>query len=139
MAQKRVVVAAVERFTVEKMVKITLDATANLIEDTPKKTGWARANWIPSIARPAPPVTGSQTRDDAGRFAGRAAGSVGQAQAAQQSGMTEVAGYRSLEQGKLMVTNNTAYIQRLNDGSSTQAPSGFVQSAILRALQANEG
>ena len=51
--QIRVVVGAFEDFA-EKIIKeITLEATANLIEDTPVDTGWARANWIPSITTPS--------------------------------------------------------------------------------------
>ncbi len=35
--------------------------------------------------------------------------------------------------GRLFLSNNVPYISRLNDGSSGQAPAGFVQAAIARA------
>jgi hypothetical protein len=33
----------------------------------------------------------------------------------------------------IYVQNNASYIKRLNEGSSTQAPAGFVEAAILFA------
>ena len=38
--------------------------------------------------------------------------------------------------GTAWVANNVPYITKLNGGSSKQAPSGFVQIAIARAVQA---
>ena len=34
----------------------------------------------------------------------------------------------------MFVSNNVKYITRLNDGYSRQAPAGFVQSAIRKAV-----
>ncbi len=121
----RVVLRGLKGFT-ERLVRvIVLDATANLIEDTPVDTGWARANWIPSIgAPPTSPAgeTGSGEPD------------VGAAGAAQQQGVAQIAVGYTLEQGNVSITNNVPYIRRLNEGSSSQAPAMFVQSAIARAL-----
>ncbi len=38
----------------------------------------------------------------------------------------------------IFITNNLPYIQRLNDGDSTQAPAGFVDRAIILGRQAVE-
>ncbi len=117
----RVVLRGLKGFT-ERLVRvIVLDATANLIEDTPVDTGWARANWIPSIG--APPSEPAGSRED-----------VSSARAAQQQGVASIAVGYTLEQGNVSITNNVRYIRPLNEGSSSKAPAMFVQSAIARAL-----
>lgn len=124
----RFVLDVLTRFT-EKHVKIiTLDAVANLVEDTPRRTGWARSNWVPSIGTPKD-LDGTPPDDDAAR------GAVGQRDAAREAGIAQiVTGYR-LGLGRIYITNNVPYIRRLNDGHSKQAPAGFVQAAILRAVR----
>lgn len=114
------VMQSLNQFT-EKHVKIlTLDVTANLIEDTPRDTGWARSNWVPSIGRSFDSTVGSPEAVD---------------QARQQQGVAEVITSYVLRKGVVYVSNNVDYILPLNDGSSKQAPAGFVQSAVLRAVR----
>ncbi len=123
--QIRAILRAVDRFTEKAVRKITLDVTANLIETTPVDIGWARANWVPSIGasidrdlegvRPTPQAVASATVE-------------------QQAGIAAVAaGYR-LDRGSVFVSNNVDYIGKLNDGSSAQAPAGFIQRAIQKAV-----
>lgn len=111
---------------VEQVVKaITLNVVANLRRapaegGTPVDTGWARANWIPSIGVPRSATAGSPE-------------SVSTAE--QDLGVAAVAaGYR-LEQGSVHVTNNVPYIQKLNAGHSPQAAEGFVQRAVVEAAK----
>lgn len=106
--------------TLERVVrKVTLDITANLIRTTPVDTGWARANWIPRIGRPV----------------GRPAGTREAVNTAEQAaGQASIASYR-LQNGTTHVTNNVPYINRLNMGHSRQAPAGFVQGAIRKAVE----
>ena len=107
--------------------KITLDVTANLIGTTPVDTGWARANWIPTIGAPViEDLSGVDTKGDK-------ISRVSEASAKQGAGNTSVLKY-TLKSGDTFVTNNVPYIRDLNDGSSEQAPSGFVQLAIQKAL-----
>lgn len=122
----RFVVGVLERFTEKRIKIITLDATANLIEDTPRDTGWARSNWVPSIGKP------SRRQGD---FLDPDEGDIAEARADQESGQALIATTYTLSQGKVFVSNNVPYITRLNDGSSTQAPAGFVQAAIARAVR----
>lgn len=111
---------ALTRFT-EKHIKIlTLEVTANLIEDTPRDTGWARSNWIPSIGKSVDSVAGARNQVNA---------------SLQQAGLSAVASTYTLRSGSVFVTNNVPYIQPLNDGHSKQAPAGFVQLAILKAVR----
>lgn len=98
---------------------LVLAITANLIKATPVNTGWARANWVPSIGTPYTATAGTEK-------------SVSNAD--QQAGQASVLSYK-LAGGLLYVSNNVPYIGILNYGSSKQAPAGFVELAIAQALQ----
>lgn len=112
--------------TVEKAVKrITLNATANFVEDTPVYTGFARANYVPQVGEPTKETVG--TIEDAKK------GKVNTA--ARDSAIAKIASSYSLDQGKVTIGNNTHYLPRLNGGSSKQAPAGFIQAGILRAVK----
>ena len=124
-SQVRLVVRSLGQFTTRKIKKIVLDVTANLVEDTPRDTGWARNNWIPEIG-PGPDNPVGEPGDS------------NAAKAVQQKGIASVAlGYK-LGMGIITITDNVPYIVRLNEGSSQQAPAGFVQAAIFRAVQGAE-
>lgn len=90
-----------------------LEIDRELRRTTPIDTGNARRNWIPSVGAP---------HEGAGGDAGHAAG------------VAQVVGYK-LTQGPLWVSNATPYINRLNYGSSKQAPAGFVERAVDVAFQ----
>lgn len=116
------------RFTEKQVKAVTLDAVANLVETTPRRTGWARSNWLPSIGQPAD-VDGTAPSED------RAAASAASRAALGQQGIAQIVTTYKLSMGKIYVTNNVPYIAQLNEGSSTQAPAGFVQAAILKAVR----
>lgn len=104
--------------TVVKATALEIDANLRMAPDeggTPVDTGHARANWIPSVGQPSElDVEGSTD-------------------AAHDAGVARVASYR-LENGSVFVSNAAPYIERLNNGSSKQAPAMFVETAIDRAL-----
>lgn len=123
------VVKSLTTFTEKTVVKLTLEAHANLVRapsegGTPVDTGWARANWVPEI--------GKRFEGTAGNRGSAEQGIIDQAPA--QKGIAEVALRYRLKDGPVFVSNNVPYIESLNDGSSKQAPSGFVQSALLEAI-----
>lgn len=120
--QLRVVVAGLERYAEGRIKRLTLDVTAELVETTPRDTGWAANNWIPRIGEPLDEPAGS--RD-----------SVSQASSARQTGEVSVAAEWNLRRGPIFVSNNVPYIQKLNEGHSPQAPAGFVEAAILRGIR----
>jgi hypothetical protein len=125
----RIVVSALEGFVDRLIRKIVLDVVANLVSPpplggTPVDTGWARANWIPAIGVPRTVPAGTREAAEAGSVP------LG----AQQSGVARVATSYTMSQGRVHITNNVPYIVELNEGSSKQAPSGFVQAAIARAV-----
>lgn len=126
--QLRVVVQSLEAFVELVVKKVTLDVVANLKAapsegGTPVDTGWARANWVPRLTTAFEGTAG--TREQAER------GSVDAATAAK--GEADVLRFK-LKDARVHVTNNVHYITELNDGSSRQAPRGFVQAAIAKAV-----
>lgn len=88
-------------------------------------TGWARANWVPAI--------GASLDRDLSNTPGTSQAATS-ARVQQQTALGAVASTYRLSRGAVFVTNNVPYIGRLNDGSSKQAPSGFVQFAVAKAV-----
>lgn len=123
MGDVRIVVKSLDGFTEKLVRRLTLNVTANLIEDTPVDTGWARANWVPSIGVPRRQTAGTRAAAEDGRID----------YGPQAAGLADVAGYKLGP--TIFVSNNVPYITRLNEGSSRQAPAAFVQAAILRAIR----
>ena len=113
------VLAELDETVAKTCVELAVNVTAELIERTPVDTGWARANWIPSLGAPS--------------TAGGTATGGGADTIAQESGQAEVLGFK-LEHEAIYVTNNAPYIGRLNDGWSDQAPAGFVEAAIDKVV-----
>ena len=125
----RIVVNSLSDFLDQLIKAITLDIVANVKAapsegGTPVDTGWARANWVPRIGAPFEGTAGDRAQAEAGNVNE----SVG------QGGIAQVATQYKVEKGPVHITNNVPYIQRLNDGSSRQAPAGFVQRAIVKAV-----
>jgi hypothetical protein len=122
--QSRKIKIELENATADSVKKLVTDITADLIEQTPVETGWARANWIPGLDQPegTEPV-GDETSVDEG---------------AQQQGIAEIITGYTIDKDAF-IFNNVPYIERLNDGQSPQAPAGFVDSIIeKRVSEANE-
>lgn len=99
-------------FTARKSVGLALELHAELTESTPIDTGWARSNWQMVVGAPASGVVGSP----------------------ENPGSPPMVTSYKLGQGPINITNNVPYIQRLNDGWSQQAPAGYVEAAIDRAI-----
>lgn len=108
------IMVQLENATAKATVDLALRIHGGLIEKTPVDTGWARSNWLPSVGVPRKETVGEP-------------GSLNQAAA--QFGQAEVAGWQ-ITSGPIYITNNVPYISRLNAGSSTQAPSGFVEGVV---------
>jgi hypothetical protein len=85
----------------------------DLVNTTPVKTGKARASWFVS---PGFPIT-KELPD--GIYAKPTAPDLGQ---------------YNPRHTRWLISNTAPYIEKLNRGSSKQAPAGFIQSAIYRNL-----
>ena len=112
MSQAAAIGAELRALVAQACIALVLEINRELIKATPVDTGHARANWVPSIGQPT-----------IGEF-----GSSGE----QQQGLARVLSFK-LADGVLYISNGVPYIQRLNAGHSTQAPSLFVEAAVDRA------
>ena len=107
-------VSASLRKSVNNAVRmLALEIDAELRRSTPVDTGHARRNWVPSVGTPHSGVS----NDDS----------------AHAHGIQAVLAYE-IANGALWVANAVPYIQRLNYGHSAQAPAGFVEASIDRAM-----
>lgn len=104
--------------------KAAMAADQAVVLATPVDTGRARANWIAALDARAP---GPTTSTDKGGSRAIAAARA------------TIAGYDGDVNAEVHITNNLAYIGRLNEGSSYQAPAGFVRTAIRRGIAAVKG
>lgn len=120
------VLIALTQFTSRQIADLAVDTTESLHDATPKDTGWAAANWIPSIGSPA--IT------NAGRLSNPTPRDAAAARRQQLSVLSRFKSYNVRSGKDLVVTNNVPYISLLNAGTSQQAPSAFVQKAIAGAL-----
>ncbi len=96
-----------------------LTVNQTVILATPVDTGHARANWQVGIDAP---ITDEIDEED----------ESGVATISQNAGTIKGA----TPQKSIILSNNVPYINRLNEGSSAQAPAQFVQLAILEAVNA---
>lgn len=124
--QINAIIRALNQVTERVVVKIALDVTANLKSrgtstGTPVDTGWASANWVPSLAFPRREPAGTKAAVDAARRV-------------QSSGESSVLRYRRRQHRRVFISNNVPYINALNNGRSPQQSAGFVQRAIRKAV-----
>jgi len=109
-------------------------ATALVIDQavvfsTPVDKGVARSNWRVGIgAAPTGTIPAYSPGDELG------VGETANAQAAIAQGSTVIGSRRPGQD--IFIANNLPYIQPLNDGSSRQAPAGFVETAVQQAAVA---
>ena len=117
---------------IEQEVKQTVRLVqAELRERTPIDTTTASRSWIVSFAGSLLGTGEGQTfaRED----------TTPEAQAVrEQAGLALLATW-NIRDGDILITNSAEYIERLNDGSSRQAPAGFVDLAILAGVTQADG
>lgn len=124
------IIADLDRFTEGEVIALALNVNANLRSSpplgTPIDTGWASANWVPSVGEPFVDPDIALIRDPSpGQIAGRSAEA--------QQGINEILSWKN-GSGPLFSTNNVPYILPLNGGHSQQSPRGFVQIALEKAV-----
>lgn len=126
-----IIVADLDRFTRGEVIALALNVNANLRDSppvgTPIDTGWASANWVPSVGEPfVDAAIGQVNEPTPAQVAARA-------RVAEQ-GVNDVLSWRN-QDGPIFSTNNVPYIGALNAGHSGQSPAGFVQAAIEKAVR----
>lgn len=121
----------VETNAMKLVRKVALSVDSTVVMGTPVDTGRARSNWQVEIGKPA--------RGTVEAYAPGKEGSTGgqNAQIALALGAGVIATYKGGE--SIHLTNNLPYIGALNRGHSAQAPSGFVETAVLDGVAQVKG
>ena len=127
----RTIAVGVENNANSMMRKTVITVASAVALRTPVDTGRARANWQTHIgSAPAGLVSG---------FAEGTKGSTGGQAVAQATNAAtqEMGRYAPADSGKeVYISNNLPYIGKLNQGSSKQAPAGFIEAAVMAGLNA---
>lgn len=110
--------------------KCALAVDATVVLATPVDTGRARSNWQVELNRAA-----EGTIDPYTPGAGGSTAAVN-AQAAIDRGSVVISGYKGGPGSSIHIGNNLAYIGKLNEGYSAQAPAGFVEKAVMVGIDA---
>lgn len=125
------IMADLEAYTRGEIIALASNVNANLRDHppigTPIDTGWASANWVPSVGEPYRDPSVAQVRDPTPALVSARARLAA-------NGMNDILSWKPGD-GKLFSSNNVPYIQALNAGHSQQSPSQFVQAAVERAIR----
>lgn len=105
--------ARVEDNSNEVVRRTALAINQAVVLATPVDTGRARANWQVGIGEPVEETT-TETDPSGGATVSRNNQVIGQSTPGQD----------------IHLSNNLDYIEALNNGSSSQAPAGFVEEAV---------
>ncbi len=103
------------------VAKAGLAGLQAVVSANPVDTGRSRGNWFLNVNAPTEAFVDSR-RDSLGPGA--------------------IIAQTVKPDDELHLTNNTSYINKLNAGSSAQAPAGFIEDAVVaaaRAVATNEG
>lgn len=120
-----------------KIIRYGSTLQQQLVLSTPILTGQAKANWQASIGAPG------------GSFVGKGGPTSNRQDLAHgPPAVVDYGSYEAQAQGViagfkvgqvLYIFSNLPYIESLNAGSSTQAPAGFVETAVMKASAAAKG
>lgn len=110
-----------------------LAADQAVVLATPVDKGRARSNWLVELDAPARTTIEPYAPGEAGSTGGA------NATAALAQGQATIALYNGDRNTAIAISNNLPYIEPLNNGSSRQAPAGFVQKAVQAAVKQVRG
>lgn len=106
--------------TIEMVARID----SHLVSVNPVDTGRSRANWIISLNVSDSSLNVQEEEGIPGAGVQFADQSL--------SEISKLSGRKN--EDTIFLQNNTSYIEKLNSGSSSQAPAGFAQTAIMQEL-----
>jgi hypothetical protein len=111
----------INRVIVQMVVRID----SGIVGGNPVDTGRSRSNWIITLNNPTNSLITGEDQGDSGS-------PIGAELALSQANNT----LKSRKPGDtIYLQNNTSYIEKLNNGSSDQAPANFVQKAIMEGIR----
>lgn len=115
----------------ELVRKVAMAVDTTVVMATPVDTGRARSNWRVSIGSLPDHSTHEAYQEGKGQSTAQA-----NAQAQMKYAEGKIKGYRGgVNNPYIFISNNLPYIKRLNNGWSAQAPSAFVEKAVLNGVK----
>lgn len=111
--------------------KLALAIQLKLLQVTPVDTAQAISNWILSLSSPSDEFIHPYSP---GQYGSTRQVNIGQAYNVAMAAISD----RRPNQ-TIYIVNSAPYIVKLNNGSSTQAPSGFFQTEIQNAVRSFRG
>jgi len=123
------VLRELNKFIEKEVGRLQLRAFQAVTTATPVDTGFARGSWSPSVGSP----NTSAANPPSDQSAAAAEGSIRLTK--NRTLAQSLAVSYKLTRGPIFISNNAPYIGKLNGGSSAQAPSRFVEAAILQAVR----
>lgn len=125
--QTNLVMKAMNKMVTNLTKQLGTKLPENLREATPKDTTYASVNWVPQAGTPFEGTAGTRAAAEAGSID----------VVTQQTAINVLATTYRLSNGVINVTNNTDYIDGLNDGTNftAKAPVAFVQTAIATTIR----
>ncbi len=123
---QRIAIEAMDRHINSQVVRLASLVHSEVTKGTPVDTGWARANWVPSIGVPA-------TLDGERPKKGAAPASAAQRAGRAQRGLIEIVSRYNYQRGiAIFITNNVPYVRHLDRRHKQRR--GFINKGIQRAL-----
>lgn len=113
----------VAEFVGDELRILAIDIDRRLVLETPFRDGGAKRNWLASVGTP------NNTEIEVDESIGRGAAE----QAAIDQGTAAISGAN--DYATIYIQNNMPYIQRLNEGWSEQAGSGYIDKIITEEVQ----
>ena len=135
-----IIASNLEEFVAARCFDIMEYTLEELIADTPEDTGYAKQAWYPKAQNSNLPLEASNFGRRSRRRRRSLAELVAGATEGQQrrdaaiNRLTLPGGFNPNTQN-LIILNDAPHVVFLNQGSSSQAPAGFVQQAVEKALR----
>lgn len=124
MATLKEVMDDVRNFINNSVSDLAIDLTEEIRANTPVRTGFCQSNWVPTVGSPYKGLAGQKISKDEARIDN----------GPYNAGMRALEKYKTSD-GTIYLTNNVDYVQVLEEGSSSQAPMGFVKTGIDLSIQ----
>ena len=121
----------IERETGRIARLVATKALEEVVRRTPADEGTARSNYFVSLDEP---IERTRTAFAPGKKLGLS--ETGNASAAIAAGARKIRDFNPRKNRSIVISNSLPYIGLLDEGSSTQAPSGFSEAAAM--IAANE-
>lgn len=114
------VILALGKFSSKELRLLAQETTNELVETTPRNTGWAANSWVPQVGIPYTELPGNPDNPFAGATV-------------RATNLARITSNYELGDGNIFVSSSIPYMNRLNEGHSRKAPAGFIQMAVINA------